>query len=497
MKNIIWRCLKALPVLLLVFTLPAQASTGQMPDLTGNPLSWAIIASFVVAYVGIIWGEQHELSKFIPVSIGAGMIWFFVSIVYHTVEDPELIKLMEEGFGHSMSETGQLLVFLIVAMTYVVTMEERRVFEVIRYRLLNAGLSQRKIFWVTGGLAFCLSPFLDNLTTALALASVVIAVGNATRDREFVVLSAINIVVAANAGGAFSPFGDITTLMVWQAGKVDFIEFYSIFIPSLVNWLIPALMMSFFVKQSMAEGKNELVRLKRGALVVVFLFGITIALAVSAHVFLELPPVIGMITGIGLLGLYGYFFLTRHEHKHWQPPVLPHDLSSEHRKHLEEHYKPKHKPFNPIISVKRAEWDTLLFFVGILTAVAGLAQVGFLFRVSEYMYGTIGATWTNIAVGILSSVVDNIPVMSAVLQMNPDMVHGQWMLVTLTAGVGGSLLSLGSAAGVALMGAARILDNDGNEVRVYTFMSHLRWTPVIALGYGASIWVHTLLHAMS
>ena len=125
MKNIIWRCLKALPVLLLVFTLPAQASTGQMPDLTGNPLSWAIIASFVVAYVGIIWGEQHELSKFIPVSIGAGMIWFFVSIVYHTVEDPELIKLMEEGFGHSMSETGQLLVFLIVAMTYVVTMEER------------------------------------------------------------------------------------------------------------------------------------------------------------------------------------------------------------------------------------------------------------------------------------------------------------------------------------------------------------------------------------
>ncbi len=134
----------------------------------------------------------------------------------------------------------------------------------------------------------------------------------------------------------------------------------------------------------------------------------------------------------------------------------------------------------------RAEWDTLMFFYGVILCVGALGFIGYLGTVSQVMYTDWGATGANIVVGILSAIVDNIPVMFAVLTMEPDMSLGQWLLVTFTAGVGGSLLSIGSAAGVALMGQAR-----GN----YTFFGHLKWTPVIALGYAAGIVTHFLVNA--
>ena len=136
-------------------------------------------------------------------------------------------------------------------------------------------------------------------------------------------------------------------------------------------------------------------------------------------------------------------------------------------------------------NVARSEWDTLLFFYGVIMCVGGLAQFGYLSIISNYMYMDLGATTANILVGILSAILDNIPVMFAVLNMNPVMDHSQWLLVTLTAGVGGSLLSIGSAAGVALMGASK---------GVYTFWVHLKWAPIIALGYALSIYCHYLIN---
>jgi Na+/H+ antiporter NhaD and related arsenite permeases len=143
-------------------------------------------------------------------------------------------------------------------------------------------------------------------------------------------------------------------------------------------------------------------------------------------------------------------------------------------------------PFNVFSRVARAEWDTLLFFYGVVLCVGGLGFIGYLSHVSELLYIDFGPTFANVTVGLLSAIVDNIPVMFAVLAMMPEMSHGQWLLVTLTAGVGGSLLSVGSAAGVALMGQAR---------GKYTFFVHLKWTWAIALGYAASILVHLWLNA--
>jgi len=488
LKRVLW-------AFLLALVLPfggAVASEGAASQAVGNFTGtvWGILAvvGFLVSYYFVIVEEKTHLKKSIPVIIAAGFIWTMTALAYMAVGDA---ASAEEGFSHALLEYAQLFLFLLAAMTYVNTLQERNVFEVIRFKLLNAGLSRRTLFWVTGLAAFFLSPVLDNLTTALVMCSVAIAVGG--KDKYFVGISAINIVIAANAGGAYSPFGDITTLMVWQAGHVEFFEFFTIFLPSLTNWVVPAFFMSLSIKSSTVKVENEPVALKPGAVQIMGLFFLTIVMAVTMHQVLHLPSMLGMMVGLGLLKLYGWK-LSHHERSTFTEPEVPSGISQEMLASFRDTWRPRHKPFDTFVSVKRAEWDTLLFFFGVVMAVAGLSQLGYLAYVSQVSYGVLGATWTNSLVGIISAVVDNIPVMYAILQMNPDMVHGQWMLVTLTAGVGGSLLSVGSAAGVALMGFAKVKNDKGEKEDAYTFFLHLRWTPVIFLGYVASIIVHILVH---
>ncbi|HJW26526.1 MAG TPA: sodium:proton antiporter NhaD [Rhodocyclaceae bacterium] len=441
-------------------------------DLTAHWAGFTAIGLFVIAYLFVMAEEFTHLRKSKPVMLAAGVIWGILAWVYQANGLPHEA---EEAVRHNLLEYAELMLFLLVAMTYINAMDERYVFEALRSWLVRRGFGFRALFWVTGGLAFCISPVADNLTTALLMAAVVMAVGGG--NKKFVLLSCINIVVAANAGGAFSPFGDITTLMVWQKniaatnGQVDFWTFFSLFIPSLVNWLVPAVLMHFAVPDEKPVGGGEAVAMKRGAMTIVVLFLLTIVTAVAFHNFLHLPPVIGMLTGLSYLKIFSYFLKIRGETTRFKGQEGE-DLASP-------------VPFDIFAKLARAEWDTLLFFYGVVLCVGGLGFIGYLALASQVMYGGWGPTSANIAIGLLSAVVDNIPVMFAVLTMQPDMSVGQWMLVTMTAGVGGSLLSIGSAAGVALMGQAR---------GVYTFFGHLKWTPAIAAGYGASIATHMLLN---
>lgn len=450
-------------------------------------MHWAgvlAVAVFIIAYGFVIAEETSHLRKSKPTMVAAGIIWAIVALVYAAHGDTHTA---EQAVRHNLLEFGELFLFLLAAMTFINTMDERGVFDALRGWLVSRGYSLRKIFWITGLLAFCISPLADNLTTALLMATVVMAVGGS--NHKFVAVACINIVVAANAGGAFSPFGDITTLMVWQKGMVEFQEFFALFVPSVVNWLVPAVIMSFVVPNVIPEPLQTAVRLRYGASVVVILFLLTIAMAVSAHNFLHLPPVLGMMTGLGLLKIYGYF-IRRDEMNGTMPhidgPEFLDDIDEGNRKLFEQYYKRRYKPFDIFISMKRAEWDTLMFFYGIILSVGGLGTLGYLAVGSQLMYVDLGPTPANILVGLVSAIIDNIPVMFAVLAMQPPMDHGQWLLVTLTAGVGGSLLSIGSAAGVAVMGQAR---------GIYTFFSHLKWTWAIMLGYAASIWIHFLINA--
>ncbi|HEY7840319.1 MAG TPA: sodium:proton antiporter NhaD [Gammaproteobacteria bacterium] len=470
---------------LLLCSAPAAAEGGAGPiDLTTHWVGYLCLAIFVVAYVAVMVEEHIHLRKSKPVMVAAGVIWALVAAVYAAQGDTHTAH---EAVRANLLGYGELFLFLLAAMTYINTMEERGIFIGIRVWMVSRGFSLRAIYWLTGLLAFFISPVADNLTTALVMSTVVMTIA---RDKpKFVVVACINIVVAANAGGAFSPFGDITTLMVWQAGIVRFEEFFILFIPSVVNWLVPAVAMSFAVPLERPRAMEEQFALRHGAFVVVGLFVLTIALAVCGHNFLHLPPVLGMMTGLGLLKLYGYYLTHRDlrlisAEKMVARGALPADFGSE---QLAANGMQR-QPFNIFVSMKRAEWDTLMFFYGVILCVGGLGLIGYLELVSNGLYVGLGPTTANVLIGILSAIVDNIPLMFAVLTMDPDMSHGQWLLITLTCGVGGSLLSIGSAAGVGVMGQAR---------GIYTFFAHLKWAWAIALGYAASIWVHLWLNTES
>ena len=447
----------------------ASASTAALNhlDLTAHAVGYAALGIFVLAYLLVMAEEFIHLRKSKPVILAAGIIWALIAAVYAS---HGLNHAAEEAVRHNLLEYSELMLFLLVAMTYINAMDERQVFDALRAWLIRKGFGFRQLFWLTGILAFFISPVADNLTTALLMCAVVLAVGG--DNIRFVSIACINIVVGANAGGAFSPFGDITTLMVWQKGIVDFWGFFALFIPAVVNFVLPAAFMHFAIPDEQPTVSGETVSMKRGARRIIALFLLTIATAVSFHNFLHMPPVIGMLTGLAYLQFFG-FYLRKTHHK---------DLAEDNTGKLIGDVV----PFDIFNKIARAEWDTLLFFYGVVLCVGGLGFIGYLSMASEVMYSQWGATSANIAVGVLSAIVDNIPVMFAVLTMNPDMSTGQWLLVTLTAGVGGSLLSIGSAAGVALMGQAR---------GKYTFFSHLKWTPAIAAGYAGSIAVHMWLNS--
>lgn len=427
-------------------------------DLTHSWFGILALGIFLLAYVLVVLEEATQLRKSKPVLMAAGLIWVLIGIGYAAHGQASAVEPLAKDM---IAEFGELFLFLLVAITYVNTLQERRAFDVLRDRLTQRGLSYRKLYWITGVLAFFLSAVLDNLTTALILGAVVLAIGR--QSRAFVAIGCINIVVAANAGGAFSPFGDITTLMVWQKGKVQFFEFFALFVPSLLNWLVPAAIMHFAVPQELPPKQQGRVHMKPGTYGVMSLFALTIATAVAFRNFLNLPPALGMMLGLGYLQVWSYMLQQRGKRQDNTDMVL-----------------------NSFQQIERIEWDTMLFFFGIIFAVGGLGVMGYLALASQALYTGLGATTANISIGILSAIVDNIPLMFAVLQMDPAMSHGQWLLITLTAGVGGSLLSVGSAAGVALMGVAH-----GN----YTFTSHLRWTWAIALGYAAAIAAHMVINA--
>lgn len=467
--------------------LPAPALAAEQTVLIqGMTTSWigiACVAIFAVSYLFVLGEEYFHLRKSKPVIVAAGLIWLLIGIAFTLQGDTDTAAL---NFRHYLLEFAELFFFLLAAMTFITTMEERLVFAALRAWLVSRQLTLIQIYWATGVLTFFLSPIADNLSTALLMGAVVMAVGR--EHIRFVGVGCINVVVAANAGGAFSPFGDITTLMVWQKGMVEFGNFFALFLPSLINWLIPAALMCTAIERvsPTVERRHDQRHMKPGSIVIMVLFLLTIIAAVSSHSLLHLPPVLAMMTGLGMLKLYSYLLSRRdgevrdtgHFHTHQSEDME--DLGKAMGDHTD-----VIRRFDIFKVVERSSWDTLMFFYGVVLCVGGLSTLGYMALLSELFYDGLGPTLANSLIGILSALVDNIPVMLAVLNMQPEMNLNQWLLVTLSAGVGGSLLSVGSAAGIALMGQAH---------GVYTFFNHLKWSWAIALGYIASILTHLWLN---
>lgn len=430
----------------------------EMIDLTGSFVGILVLAIFVIGYYFIAAEEKYHINKAKP-ALFIGTLIFIIIALYTTITGGDK-KYLEEHVHHLILEIAQIFFFLFVAMTYIETLIERNVFEALKYKLVSKGYDYKKLFWMTGLLAFFISPVADNLTTALILSTVLITIEK--ENKPFLIAGAINIVVAANAGGAWSPFGDITTLMVWVAGKAPFVDFFYLFPASIGGWLLTA----WLLLKSVPEGKPHFdpntmkpVEIKPGGKIVIYLGAFTIFSAVMCHQVLHIPAMWGMMFGLSLLKLFSYYLKRR--------------LGGIER-----------GSFNVFDNIRHIESDTLLFFFGILAAVGGLHYVGYLDLFGK-LYDIIGPTATNIGVGLISAVVDNVPVMSAVLKSNPT-VNGQpmgldqWMLVTLTAGIGGSLISFGSAAGVGVMGKLR---------GIYTFGAHMKEGWKILAGYILSVFI--------
>jgi len=421
-------------------------------DLTMTWVGFAAIAIFVIGYYFVAMEEKYHLDKAKP-ALFMGTFIFMLIALYYALHDMDM-HLVHTQAEHLILEIAEIFFFLFVAMTYIETMIHMNVFEKLKYNLISKGYTYRKLFWITGFLAFFISPIADNLTTALILSTVLITIEQ--KRKEFLVPAAINVVVAANAGGAWSPFGDITTLMAWTSGKGHFVDFLFLFPASILGYLATAFLLSKVVPKETPDfdvDSEEDPELMKGSNVVIALGVFTIFSAVMSHQVLHLPAMWGMMFGLSLLKLYSYRLKKVHNSK-----------------------------LDIFESMSKIENNTLLFFFGILAAVGALYFIGWLALAAVvYDPNVLGPTWSNIGVGFLSAIVDNVPVMSAVLKASPTMGLDQWMLVTLTAGVGGSLISFGSAAGVGVM---------GKLPGIYTFGAHMKYAWMILIGYivSCSVW---------
>ncbi len=493
-RSVYFKYSPVLPVLFLpslaLATEGVDVSSSLKPlDLTQHWAGYIALVVFAVAYILAMTEEVTELKKSKPMVFAASLIWIFIAVVY-------VNGGMSEQAGHafraSLEGYAELFLFIMVSMTYLNAMEDRGVFDSLRVWLLSKNFTYRQLFWITGFQSFFISSGCNNLTTALLMGSVILAMGKGSP--RFVTLSCINVVVASNAGGSFSPFGDITTLLVWQKGVVPFADFFSLLIPAIINFVIPAAIMNFFIPKERPAAVMEAQAMKRGGWIIIFLFVLTIITSACFENFLGLPPAAGMMLGLTYLKFFSYYLQKTHDSHLTVIPVDLTDVKIDYfapMKYMNNPQAEKNKqiaqelPFDIFQKVANLEWDTLLFFYGVMVGVGGLSFIGYLGVASHHLYGSIDPSVANILVGIASAFIDNGTIMLSVLTMAPDISQGQWLLVTLTAGVGGSLLAVGSAAGVGLMGQAK---------GIYTFTSHLKWTPAIALGYAGSIAAHFLIN---
>lgn len=444
-------------------------------NLTHHVIGYLSVIVTVAAYIAAMSEEVTELRKSKPMVLGSALVWFVICIYYALHGQAKTAAL---AFESNLLAYIELLLFILVSMTYLNTMEERGVFNALRVYLLSRQFSYRQLFWITGGLAFTLSTVVNGLTVGLLMGSIALAVGK--KKPEFVALACVHIVSATNAGGTFSPLGGISTLFVWQRNILHFTEFFALAIPCLINFLVPAIIMHFWVPKEIPDAIQEKAVLRRGSRRIIFLFVLTLTITVSGNVLLELPPAAGMMAGLGLLQFFNFYLnKTANEQES--------DFAHVYRFYnLEVPKANNYRTFDVFKNVGNVDWDTLLFFYGAMMIIGAIGFVGYLDAIAQFLFGQISPTLANIMIGLSSAFVDNGTLMFAVLNMHPDLPLGQWLLLTLTLGVGGSLLAIGSAPGVGMLGHIK---------GYYTFTGHMRWMPVILVGYFASVIVHFWINA--
>ena len=391
-----------------------------------------LIVVFVMTYAAIAFEHPIKINKSATALIGAGLLW-----TIYAIASPDA-KVVETAMGESLMSTAQIVFFLIGAMTIVEVVAAHNGFEVITARIRTTQLSS--LMWLVGFVTFFLSAILDNLTTTIVMVSLMKKLLDKREDRLFF---AGMIVIAANAGGAWTPIGDVTTTMLWIGGQVTTVEIMKgLFIPSMINLLVPLSVTAYMLRGRLVEapprevnaGQIEITAFERQLM---FFMGLGILVAVPAFkTITHLPPFLGILFGLGLLWLVG-------------------DLM-----HREKSDDDKER-FTLVSALTRIDMSSILFFVGILLAVASLEHAHILTSVAQWLNDVVGRLDVIvILIGLVSAVVDNVPLVAASMGMYSLAEYPTdsflWEFMAYCAGTGGSILIIGSAAGVAAMGLEKI-----------------------------------------
>lgn len=416
-----------------------------------------MVVIFVLGYLCIALEHPIKVDKAASALL-IGVLTWAVFILFGNTPSEEVISLLGENFG----ETAQTLFFLFAAMTIVEIVDRHNGFKIITDKI--SAKSKVKLMWIIGFLSFFMSAVLDNLTTTIVILSLL---RKLIDDQHTRWIYASIVIIAANAGGAWSPIGDVTTIMLWIGGQISAAKIITgIFIPSLVSMLVPLAILSFSLKGEVVrpvDSNGSKAVTTPGEQKALLILGVSLLLFVPVFkTFTHLPPFMGMLLGLGVM---------------WVVTELMHKKKHEDVK----------KELTVVHVLKRVETSTIFFFLGILTAVGALGAAGQLGYLSVWLKDITGGNIyiINTVIGLLSSVIDNVPLVAASMGMYAvdssvvdfAMDGAFWHILAFCAGTGGSILIIGSAAGVAAMGLEKI--------DFIWYLKHVSWLALI--GYFAGV----------
>lgn len=407
---------------------------------------------FIVGYALITLEHRYNLHKAITASAIGASLWILIALTEGAEGTHALERHAAEIFG--------IVFFLLAAMTLVEVLTHYRFFDWIRSKLFSLGLNDRKQLWVISFVTFFLSAVIDNLTAAL----VMIMVASRFFSRTNLLVAAAVIVSAANAGGAWSPIGDVTTIMLWLAGKFSTLEIVQwAFLPSFGLFLVVTALLARHLVGESRDVEEEMVRLKTSEKAVIGMALASFPMPLLASR-IHLPPYLGLLFGLGCVGILISFFHNRARKSlslaaENGEPGLPNIEGGEENTHLTSDLEKK---------LARTDIASLLFFAGILLAVGALEHIGILEAASHFLLGSDPSVARYVvgsgSLGVLSAIVDNIPITAAAMGILATTDPAIWSLLAICVGTGGSMLIIGSAAGVVAMG----------RVKELTFFQYLR-----------------------
>jgi Na+/H+ antiporter NhaD/arsenite permease-like protein len=429
----------------------------------------AILVVFVLGYVCIALEHTFKIDKAAIALLTGTICWaLFItggSDLILSGGGHEATELINEGLKEHLADIAEILFFLLGAMTIVELIDAHEGFTVITDRIKTT--NRVKLVWILSLLTFFLSAALDNLTTAIVMAALL---RKLMADRQDLWLFAGILIIAANAGGAWSPIGDVTTIMLWIGGQVTAMNIITeTFLPSLVCLLVPLIIISFRMKGDITNVEKDLhsneLEISRSDKLTVFVVGIACLLFVPVFkTVTHLPPFMGILFGLGVI---------------WTLTELMHRNKDNDDK----------KSLTIAGVIRKIDTPSILFFLGILIAVGSLQSAGHLTDMAVYLDENLNNVYAvNASIGVLSSIVDNVPLVAGAIGMYPLEVYPQdnmfWELLAYCAGTGGSILIIGSAAGVAIMGILKI-----------DFMWYVKNISLLALaGYVAGILTYMVLN---